>query len=89
MLAPIATSLGRFSFGLLSYDSLSYDSGAGNDPFGFGWNLSLSSSTRKTNRGLSQYFDANDYDAFILSGAESLVPVLAQNAKGQCIVGLK
>ena len=36
---PIATSPGRSGFG--PQLSLSYDSGAGNGPFGFGWNLSL------------------------------------------------
>lgn len=36
---PIATSPGRSDFG--PQLSLSYDSGAGNGPFGFGWQLSL------------------------------------------------
>ena len=71
---PIATSSGRSGFG--PQLSLAYDSGAGNGPFGFGWNLSLPSITRKTDKGLPQYMDETDSDEFILSGAEDLVPVL-------------
>ena len=55
MSVPIATSPGRSGFG--PQLSLSYDSGAGNGPFGFGWNLSLPSITRKTDKGLPQYLD--------------------------------
>lgn len=77
MSVPIATSPGRSGFG--PQLSLSYDSGAGNGPFGFGWNLSLPSITRKTDNGLPQYFDANNSDVFILSGAEDLVPVYRQD----------
>jgi len=71
---PIATSPGRGGFG--PQLNLSYDSGAGNGPFGLGWNLSLPSITRKTEKGLPQYNDAAKSDVFILSGAEDLVPVL-------------
>ena len=74
MSVPIATSPGRSGFGRQL--SLSYDSGAGNGPFGFGWNLSLPAITRKTDKGLPQYRDAEESDVFILSGAEDLVPVL-------------
>ena len=74
MSVPLATSPGRSGFG--PQLSLSYDSGAGNGPLGFGWNLSLPSITRKTDKGLPQYFDAQDSDVFILSGAEDLVPLL-------------
>ena len=73
MSVPIATSPGRSGFG--PQLSLSYDSGAGNGPFGLGWNLSLPSITRKTDKGLPQYRDAAESDVFILSGAEDLVPV--------------
>jgi hypothetical protein len=76
MTVPIATSPGRAGFG--PELSLSYDSGAGNGPFGFGWTLSLPSITRKTDKGLPRYFDAEDSDVFILSGAEDLVPVYRQ-----------
>jgi hypothetical protein len=74
MSVPIATSPGRSGFG--PELSLSYDSGAGNGPFGFGWSLSLPQITRKTDKGLPQYNDAEESDVFILSGAEDLVPVL-------------
>ncbi len=70
----IATSPGRSGFG--PQLSLSYDSGAGNGPFGFGWSLSLPAITRKTDRGLPRYRDADESDVFLLSGAEDLVPVL-------------
>src|SRR5436305_4713134 len=70
--APIYASPGRLGFG--PQLSLSYDSSSGNGPFGFGWSLSLSSITRKTEKGLPQYLDARDSDVFILSGAEDLVP---------------
>jgi hypothetical protein len=76
MSVPIATSPGRSGFG--PQLSLSYDSGAGNGPFGFGWSLSLPAITRKTDKGLPQYHDAEGSDVFILSGAEDLVPVLVQ-----------
>jgi RHS repeat-associated protein len=72
MSVPIATSPGRSGFG--PQLSLAYDSGAGNGPFGLGWNLSLPSISRKTDRGLPRYFDGADSDVFILSGAEDLVP---------------
>src|SRR6266446_4994695 len=74
MSVPIATSPGRSGFG--PQLSLSYDSGTGNGPFGFGWSLSISSITRKTDKGLPQYKDAEESDVFLLSGAEDLVPVL-------------
>src|SRR5436309_13548510 len=69
MSVPLATSPGRSGFG--PQLSLSYDSGAGNGPFGLGWNLSLPAIMRKTDTGLSRYQDAQDTDSdvFILSGA--------------------
>lgn len=76
MTVPIATSPGRSGFG--PQLSLSYDSGSGNGPFGIGWNLSLPQITRKTDKGLPQYNDADETDVFILSGAEDLVPVSPQ-----------
>lgn len=85
MSVPIATSPGRSGFG--PQLSLSYDSGAGNGPFGFGWSLSLPSITRKTDKGLPQYFDTVDSDVFILSGAEDLVPVYRQDPDGTWIAG--
>jgi hypothetical protein len=53
-----------------------YDSGSGNGPFGFGWSLSIPSITRKTDKGLPRYDDANESDVYILSGSEDLVPIL-------------
>src|ERR1041384_6545871 len=64
---PLAMSPGRSGFG--PQLSLAYDSGSGNGPFGFGWNLSLSTITRKTEKGLPQYFDSQESDVFVLSGA--------------------
>ena len=74
---PIFTSASRSDF--YPKLSLSYDSGAGNGPFGIGWNLSVPSITRKTDKGLPKYQDAVDSDTFILSGAEDLVPSLHQD----------
>ena len=81
MSVPIATSPGRSGFGPQLF--LSYDSGAGNGPFGFGWSLSLPSITRKTDKGLPKYQDADDSDVFILSGSEDLVPTLRKRADGK------
>ena len=86
MSVPIATSPGRSGFG--AQLSLSYDSGAGNGPYGFGWSLSLPSITRKTDKGLPRYQDADESDVFILSGAEDLVPALIQQADGQWVPDL-
>ncbi|MBN1428900.1 MAG: hypothetical protein JXB07_10990 [Anaerolineae bacterium] len=74
---PIATSPGRQGFS--PQLALSYDSGAGNGSFGLGWSLSLPAITRKTDKGLSQYHDAEESDVFILSGSEDLVPVLEES----------
>jgi hypothetical protein len=80
---PIATSPGRFGFG--PQLSLSYDSGHGNGIFGMGCSLSLPSISRRTDKGLPRYRDAEkeDSDIFILSGAEDLVPVLERTDTGQ------
>jgi RHS repeat-associated protein len=59
--------------------SLGYDSGSSNGPFGLGWNLSVPSITRKTEKGLPRYADAEDSDIFILSDTEDLIPALVQN----------
>src|SRR4249920_830131 len=58
MSVPIATSPGRSGFG--PQLSISYDSGNGNGPFGFGWTLSLPAITRRTDKGLPQYRDAEE-----------------------------
>jgi RHS repeat-associated protein len=77
MTVPIATTPGRSGFG--AQLSISYDSGAGNGIFGLGWNLALPSITRKTDKGLPRYWDSKDFDVFILSGVEDLVPVLKKD----------
>jgi len=74
MSLPIVTSPGRAGDGPAL--ALSYDSGRGNGPFGFGWALSLPAITRRTERGLPRYADAEESDVFVLSGVEDLVPVL-------------
>src|SRR5437764_1333652 len=84
MSVPLAISPGRSGFG--PQLSLSYDSGAGNGPFGLGWSLSLPAISRKTDKGLPQYLDANESDVFILSGAEDLVPEFKKDATGKWIV---
>jgi RHS repeat-associated protein len=71
---PIYTSPGRAGFGPTL--ELAYDSGAGNGPFGFGWSLGLPSITRKTDKGLPRYRDADESDVFMLAGVEDLVPEL-------------
>lgn len=58
MTVPIATSPGRQGFG--PQLALSYDSGSGNGPFGLGWHLSLPAITRKTDKGLPRYQDADE-----------------------------
>ncbi len=68
---PIATSPGRNGFGPSL--SVQYSAGKGNGIFGLGWELSVPSVTRKTEKGLPQY---NEADVFVLSGAEDLVPYL-------------
>ncbi|MGW7081722.1 SpvB/TcaC N-terminal domain-containing protein [Streptomyces sp. NPDC054866] len=77
---PVATSPGRSGFGPLL--SLSYDSGAGNGMFGFGWSLSPSAITRRTDRGLPRYDDVHpESDDFLFNG-EELVPELARQPDG-------
>src|SRR5258708_30590401 len=74
---PIFTTPSRSDF--YPKLSLSYDSGTGTGSFGLGWNLSIPSIIRKTDKGLPRYQDAEDSDIFILSEAEDLVPVFTQN----------
>lgn len=78
---PIATSPGRggFDLGL----ALSYDSGAGNGPFGVGWQIGVPAITRKTDKGIPRYLDDAESDTFILSGAEDLVSVPGELTRGE------
>jgi RHS repeat-associated protein len=64
---------------------LRYDSGNGNSPFGFGWDVSHPSITRKTDKGLPKYDDVEDSDTFILTGTEDLLPVLTLHENGTWI----
>lgn len=75
---PIPTSPGRSDFGPTL--SLGYDSGSGNGVFCLGWSLMLPAVSRKTDKGLPRYRDAEESDVFVLSGAEDLVPVLGPNS---------
>lgn len=84
MTIPIATSPGRSGFG--PQLALSYDSGSGNGPFGFGWSLSLPAITRKTEKGLPKYLDAQESDIFLLAGAEDLVPEYDKDTEGHWIL---
>ncbi|HLP37240.1 SpvB/TcaC N-terminal domain-containing protein [Lacibacter sp.] len=61
---------------------LSYSSGAGNGIFGLGWQLSLASIKRKTDKGLPQYQDTIDSDTFLFSEADDLVPEFKKNVDG-------
>jgi len=74
----VPTSPARQGFGPELH--LSYDSGAGNGPFGLGWQLVVPAVTRKTSKGLPRYGDADDTDVVVLSGAEDLVPLLVPPA---------
>jgi hypothetical protein len=71
----ISPSRGGFGPGL----SLNYSSGSGNGPFGLGWSLSETSITRKTSKGLPQYYDNVDSDVFLLDGMEDLVPLFKKD----------
>ena len=63
--------------------NLAYRSGTGNGVFGFGWDISLASIKRKTDKKLPQYLDAIDSDVFLFSEAEDLVPAFSKQANGQ------
>ncbi len=62
--------------------ALSYNSGSGNGIFGLGWELGLSSIQRKTAGCLPKYEDFEESDAYILSGAEDLVPQFKKRQDG-------
>ncbi|HVI47983.1 MAG TPA: SpvB/TcaC N-terminal domain-containing protein [Chitinophaga sp.] len=64
--------------------ALNYNSGNGNSPFGIGWELEIPRITRRTEKQLPQYNDANESDTFIMSGAEHLVPLLEKQG-GQLV----
>lgn len=74
---PLALPTGRNGF--QPELSLVYSTGNGNGTFGLGWSLSIPGVMRKTAKGLPQYRDSSDalddWDTFVLSGAEDLVPI--------------
>ncbi|PKN89334.1 MAG: insecticidal toxin complex protein [Deltaproteobacteria bacterium HGW-Deltaproteobacteria-1] len=76
---PLPFSKTRYSSPSLN---LSYNSGAGNGPFGLGWDAGLVSIKRKTDRELPLYFDDIDSDTYVFSGAEDLVPEFARADDG-------
>jgi len=84
---PLSKTRGEFQPAL----ALSYSSGSGNGPYGLGWTLGLPSVSRRTDKGVPRYlpfprhaenFAAADAaaDIFLLSGAEDLVPISAEDA---------
>ena len=78
---PLALSPGRSGFGPSL--ALAYDSGAGNSPYGFGWELDLPAIRRKTDKGLPRYEEATDSDTFTLSDVEDLVPEFRRTPGGE------
>ncbi|OUC11784.1 MAG: hypothetical protein B0A82_26750 [Alkalinema sp. CACIAM 70d] len=74
---PIALPPGRNGF--QPKLNLVYSTGNGNGDFGLGWGLSIPGVSRKTSKGIPRYRDRSqnleEWDTFILSGAEDLVPV--------------
>lgn len=79
---PISATPGRGGF--TPELALRYDSAGGNGPFGLGFQLSVPSIARKTDKGLPRYLDEPDTDfaadTFIVSGAEDLVPTRTSDA---------
>jgi RHS repeat-associated protein len=67
---PIEVPAGRLH--LQPALALDYSTGAGNGPFGLGWQLAAPGITRRTAHGVPRY---DDTDVFVLSGAEDLVRV--------------
>lgn len=81
---PLSKSRGAFQPEL----TLSYSSGSGNGPYGLAWTLAMPSISRRTDKGIPRYapfarreknIAAADgaADIFLLSGAEDLVPIVA------------
>ncbi len=71
---PLSPSRG----GYMPEIALNYNSGNGNSPFGLGWDLSVPSISRRTDKKLPEYRDEEESDTFIYSGSEDLVPLLLQ-----------
>lgn len=74
---PIAISPGRSGF--QPQLALSYNSGGANGIFGMGWSVGLGSISRKTQKGIPLYDDANESDVYLFAGIEDLVPISTAN----------
>jgi RHS repeat-associated protein len=74
---PLAISAGRS--GAAPAVALDYDSGAGNSPFGLGFDVRIPAVSRRTARGVPRY---DDGDVHLLSDAEDLVPALVAAPDG-------
>ncbi len=62
--------------------SISYSSSNGNGLLGMGWELTIPSITRRTDKKLPRYHDEEESDIFILDGYDDLVPALETNGTG-------
>lgn len=82
---PIAISSGRSNSAVDPKLMLTYNSATGNGPFGFGFNLSLPAITRKTDKGIPTYRDADESDVFIYSGSEDLTPRFLKDQNGKFV----
>lgn len=56
--------------------SLTYGSGAGNGPFGAGWNVGVPAIVRRTDKGVPRYQDEEESDSFLVHGADEVVRAL-------------
>jgi RHS repeat-associated protein len=72
---PVFTTPGRGGPSI----AISYSPGVGNSVFGMGWNMTVPSVSRKTDKGLPRYADS---DTYVLHGAEDLVPGLIDTGNG-------
>jgi hypothetical protein len=87
MTVPILTTHGRSK--MEPNLSVSYSSGSGNGAFGLGWRLSETAITRKTDKGIPRYQDADpdkETDVFLISDAEDLVPMFQRDGNGNVVL---
>ncbi len=77
---PLPFSPGRNGF--TPDVNLRYNSGGGNSEFGLGWTLESASIQRKTDKRLPRYFEGEEEDVFLLSGAEDLTAMLEEQGAG-------
>ena len=75
---PVYCSPGRD--GMQPNLPLTYSAGHGNGCFGLGWQLTLPSIVRKTERSIPRY---DDRDMFVLTGAGDLVPLDGDEGEGE------